>query len=412
MVYTGPNTPQPAAKNLKIWQQNINKSQYVQEDLLESLKTKKFDICAIQEPYIDLFSNTRANSKWRVVYPNTHYTNPKKTRSIILINTSILTNTWSDLATNSGDVTAIQLQTDTGTINIFNIYNDIGNDDALQSLSQAAQKFHNEENNKHMIWLGDFNRHHPYWNEDRNHHLFMPANIERAQMVLDLTMAHDMEMALPKDIPTLQALATQNLTRPDNVFISHSLIDALIYCNTEPEKQPVNTDHFPIIVKIDTSVTIHQEQQRFCFKETDWDEFRKTLKAKLDEIPKTKTIPSIHEFDQMLTSLDRAVHETIEKVVPKAKFSPHMKRWWSSGLKRLKKAVTKKGRKAYNQRFNPDHPAHREYRHLRSEYTAAIREAKLNHWTEWLESLNQTTVWTAAVTGVPLLDRATCNTLN
>lgn len=396
MSCTTQSTPQPVTKNLTIWQQNVNKSRNAQEDLLESLKSKNFHICAIQEPHIDFFNNTKANSKWRVVYPNTHYTNPKKTRSIILVNASILTNTWSDLATNSGDVTAIKLQTDTGTVNIFNIYNDINNDDALQSLSQAAQKFHSEENNEHMIWLGDFNRHHPFWDEDRNHHLFTPANIERAQMVLDLTMTHDMEMALPKDIPTLRALNTRNLTRPDNVFISHPLIDALTYCNTEPEKQPVNTDHFPIIVKIDTSVTIHEEQQRFNFKGTDWDEFRKMLKAKLDKIPKTKTIHSVDDFDQMLISLDRAVHETIEKVVPKAKFSPHTKRWWSDELKKLKKTVTKKGRKAYNQRFNPGHPAHGEYKRLRNEYTTAIREAKLNHWTEWLESLNGTTVWTAA----------------
>ncbi len=171
MVYTAPNTSQPIAlKNLKIWQQNVNKSRNAQEDLLESLKTKKFDICAIQEPYIDSFNNTRANSKWRVVYPSTHYTNPKKTRSVILVNTSVLTNTWSDLATNSGDVTAIQLQTNTGKTNIFNVYNDINNNDALQALSQTIQTFHNKESNEHMIWLGDFNQHHPYWDENRNHH--------------------------------------------------------------------------------------------------------------------------------------------------------------------------------------------------------------------------------------------------
>jgi len=261
MPSTALRTPPLNDRHLRIWQQNVNRSRNAQEDLLESLKAKRFDICAIQEPCIDSFNNTRANSKWRVVYPNTHYTNPKKTRSILLVNVSVLTNTWKALNTNSGDVTAIQLQTNTGTINIFNIYNDINNDDALQALSQTAQRHHNEEANEHMIWLGDFNRHHLYWDEDRNSHLFTPANLEHAQTVLDLTVTHDMEMALPKDIPTLRALNTRNLTRPDNVFISFSLINALIYCNTEPEKQPVNTDHFPIIIKIDTSVMLHEEQQ-------------------------------------------------------------------------------------------------------------------------------------------------------
>ena len=398
MVYTTSNITQSLAENLKIWQQNTNKSLVAQEDLLVSLRTSTFGICAIQEPFLDSFNKTRANPKWRVVYPKRHYSNPAKTRSVLLINTSLSTSDWHTLDTNSSDVTAIRLKTNIGTIDIYNIYNDINNDNSLRAMAEAVRKHEppNDGKEHHMIWLGDFNRHHPYWDEDRNAHLFTPANIGRAQTILDLATMHDMEMALPKDIPTLRANNSRNLTRPDNVFISCSLLDSLTYCNAEPERQPVKTDHFPIITKINVSTTLHEEPQRLNYKETDWEEFRKELEPRLRHISKPKTITSIPRFDGLLTNLNKALTETIQAVVPKLKMSPHTKRWWSSELRAMKKAVTKKGRKAHDQRFNPQHPIHDEHRSLRHQYAEAIRATKRQHWVDWLESLNEATVWTAS----------------
>ena len=75
-----------------------------------------------------------------------------------------------------------------------------------------------------MIWLGDFNRHHPLWDEERNVHLFTTANLDAAQPLLNLLATYGMKMALPKGIPTLEAMNTKNYTRPDNVFCSSALL--------------------------------------------------------------------------------------------------------------------------------------------------------------------------------------------
>ena len=380
---------------LRIWQQNVNKSRTAQEDLLESLNMGRYDVCAIQEPCIDCFNNTRANSKWRVVYPATHRKSPKKTRSVLLINAQISTNTWRPLDTDSGDLTVVRLATSLGDVNIYNLYNDAKHDETTTAVAQAIRSHRRQNDDKHMIWLGDFNRHHPFWDEERNTHLFTRSNIERAQVVLDLAADNDMEMALPKDIPTLRALNTQNLTRPDNVFISNSLIDSLTYCNTEPELQPVKTDHFPIITKISMSTTTHEEPERFNYKGTDWDKFRKKLEENLHDITKHKSIPSIPIFDAALQDINNVIAKTMEEVIPKVKHTPHRKRWWSAELKALKKVVLKKGREAYNQRFNPDHPVHGDYRASRSLYAKAIRTAKIQHWNEWLEALDESSIWTA-----------------
>ncbi|KAJ8589707.1 hypothetical protein M405DRAFT_700139, partial [Rhizopogon salebrosus TDB-379] len=69
-----------------------------------------------------------------------------------------------------------------------------------------------------MIWLGDFNRHHPLWDEDRNTQLFTNQYLDAAQPLLDLIADYGMIMTLPKGLPTLQSTSSKNWTRPDNVF--------------------------------------------------------------------------------------------------------------------------------------------------------------------------------------------------
>jgi hypothetical protein len=49
---------------LRIWQQNINRSLLGQQDLLNMLGNNDYDICAIQEPYLDYMHKTRANALW------------------------------------------------------------------------------------------------------------------------------------------------------------------------------------------------------------------------------------------------------------------------------------------------------------------------------------------------------------
>ena len=56
-----------------------------QQDLLETLKDEDIDIACIQEPYIDHWGNTRANSHWQTVYPPKHRQDQEKTRSVILV---------------------------------------------------------------------------------------------------------------------------------------------------------------------------------------------------------------------------------------------------------------------------------------------------------------------------------------
>lgn len=89
------------------------------------------------------------------------------------------------------------------------------------------------------------------WDKERNKHLFTTANLEKAQMIIDWHTDWNLTMALPKDIPTLEASSTKNLTHPDNVFLSHQLRNRITKFTAIPEQRAVNTDHFPILTVLD-----------------------------------------------------------------------------------------------------------------------------------------------------------------
>jgi hypothetical protein len=75
-----PDNEQPHGQ-LRIWQQNPNKSLEAQTDLLHSLDLNTYDIAMLQEPYVDWLRHTRANTHWTPIYPLNHLVdnNYKKT---------------------------------------------------------------------------------------------------------------------------------------------------------------------------------------------------------------------------------------------------------------------------------------------------------------------------------------------
>ena len=162
------NIRQPSLpQNLRIWQQNVHKSKTAQSYVLNTANPKDWDVIALQEPWIDSFGNSRGTQYWRVIYPANFYAEGHaRVRSILLINTNLSTDCYSILPIMHSDVTAICFKGDNGFLSIFNIYNEITNNDTIACLDSFLTR------NEHLVrpspldcvlWLGDFNRHHPIW---------------------------------------------------------------------------------------------------------------------------------------------------------------------------------------------------------------------------------------------------------
>ena len=90
-----PYTLEPPPKRLRIWQQILNKSDKAQFNLINALLHKDWDVLLLQEAYINNLGNTKATSRWHVIYPSSHLTDGSACRSAILVNMELDTNTWA-----------------------------------------------------------------------------------------------------------------------------------------------------------------------------------------------------------------------------------------------------------------------------------------------------------------------------
>jgi ribonuclease HI len=388
---------------LKIWQQNCRKSPVNQLHVINSLHPQSFDICLIQEPYIDFLNNTRAPAGWKVIYPPNRFTDDRRIRAVTLISPQLSTSNWMDLRIDSPDVTAIQIWGDFGTIKIFNVYTDCDHADSIHTIKRWYSNPESASLPPTMpaitptpmfsLWAGDFNRHHPMWEEERNDHLFTKAAIEKAKPLLQLMAMQGMEMALPKGIATLEQSNTGNWTRPDNVFISGEQMEQVMVCDVEPSKRLPLADHLPIMTTLNIKPRAAGIRERKNWRMVEWETFRKELTKKLDSLPPPTELVDLQRFESTLTALEKSIQETVEATVPTQKLTPHTKRWWTLELSQLRKQFQKLSHRSHRKRMEPEHPVHEEYRRTRNDYTQKIRDTKKEHWTQWLENATDDNIW-------------------
>jgi endonuclease/exonuclease/phosphatase family metal-dependent hydrolase len=126
-------------------------------------------------------------------------------------------------------------------LSIFNIYNDCTqsrNKTALRRFVQDNTNILLASENHHMIWAGDFNRHHPLWDRDEDVHLFTQQATRQAEGLINLLATYDLDMSLPKLIPTLQRMVTKRYSRPDNIFSTPGISELITKCEVDPSLRP------------------------------------------------------------------------------------------------------------------------------------------------------------------------------
>lgn len=392
------NKQQEKRTPLRIWQQNVNKSLNAQLALLHEVTPEEADLIFLQEPYIDHNKLTRAVPAWHVIYPRRHHDRAEKTRSIILVNKRLATNSWTDIEIQSPDITGLTLSLEHGIFHLFNVYLDCEDNRSLTTLTRTCRHLGSTITDQsvpqHMLWAGDFNRHHPIWDEERNHHLFTATNLDKAQTLLNAIAAFDLQMLLEQGVPTLEATRTKNLTRPDNVFASEGIVERTLTCTVYPDRRPPYTDHFPVSTEIELTIEEPTDIPRHNFRMVDWDDFKGTLKNELQTQNIPAAIRNEMSFDAALQGLMTALQTTITEHVPMSKPSPYSKRWWSKDLAKQREEVKKLARKAFKLRSSEQHPIHTQWRKARNKYGESIRRVKQEFWEQFLEEADERTIWT------------------
>ena len=362
-------------QHFAIWQQNVNKSRACQHNLISNneLVRKGISIIALQEPAIDANGYTLALKDWTTIYPTLHQKTDKSTRAVTLIRASIKSDSWRQMDFPSNDVMVIQINGEWGKLTIVNVYNDCHNDETIRLLTDfhsrnQAEMLQKNSNAAHVLWVGDFNRHHPYWDDPRDTRLFMGDTAEAAEKLIEALADIGLELALPSGIPTHKHNVTKCWSRLDQVFVSDHSENILLSCDTLPDHRGINTDHLPILTELNLKADIAEDAEILNYWNVDWGDFRKKLSVKLVDLAPPAPIASQRQLNDSCASLTKAIQRTIEEQVPVTELTSKSKRWWMKELTQLRQATNKLGRQSYSRRHDPEHAVHREHNEAARNY--------------------------------------------
>ena len=202
-------------KYFNIWQQNVVKSSTSQHDLLAKADPNKWDIIALQEPYLNHLQLTQANQHWMVMYPsNKNLQGQACTHSIILINKKIDSPQIQQINIPSSDITAIKISTRNRSLIVINLYNNINLNLNIAAIADMWNTHGNGwtsgNDPTEVILLGDFNHHHSMWEPSKNDNLKSLDCL--LNPLLELIINMRLEMILLCSTPTLEACNTGNWT--------------------------------------------------------------------------------------------------------------------------------------------------------------------------------------------------------
>jgi len=399
-------------KKLSIWQQNVNKSPSCQHNLISNnhLANMGVDLIALQEPAINHFNYTIATRDWTPIYPSVHGATPNRSRAIMLLHSNISTDSWTQLDFPSSNVTIIQIKGNWGKITIFNIYSNCDNNDTIKLLSNyysrnRAQLEHADTGAAHIIWLGDFNRHHPLWDDPDDDRLFTPNAVYAAEELIEAIADTGLELALPSGIPMHQHNVTKSWTRLDQVFLSDHSMDMLLSCDTRTDLRGILTDHLPVLTELDLHLGPSTNKPFTNFREVDWEEFHTALEGQLARIPPPERIRDQAQLAASCETLTAAIQRAIQEQVPIMEITPKSKRWWTKELTQLRKRSNKLGRQSYKRSNDRTHIVHAEHAEAAKLYNRTLKSTKEHHWRSYLEKAEDPDIWTVhRLTSAPASD--------
>jgi hypothetical protein len=172
LVNPAPQENQPF--KIRMLQINLNKSEKAHLNIINERVSQNYEIMLIQEPYTTTFNAIRNPANFRPITLKNREDINIQVRLVIWVNKHLETKDWKIIdVQGTKDITSIQLKGAYGKITIFNIYNDCTHSRDERILNNFLDTHRNKisiGNDTHMIWAGDFNRHHPLWDDDRDTH--------------------------------------------------------------------------------------------------------------------------------------------------------------------------------------------------------------------------------------------------
>ncbi|KDN71873.1 hypothetical protein CSUB01_09606 [Colletotrichum sublineola] len=373
------STPLTMSEKFRMMQLNVRKQGAVHDSLMNDETIRDMMVVAIQEPQARiiqgrLLTTPMGHQGWTKMIPSTHREGRWAIRSMLWVRKDVEA---EQIRIESPDLTAAVIQMGDRLILVASVYVPRDNSCALRStcdqLRQAIAKTRQRTGKVvEVVVVGDFNRHDQLWGGDE---VSMVRQGEGDQIV-DFMNEFGLSSLLPRGTKTWQG--GDHTSTIDLVLASEGLSNSLIRCAIHGTEH--GSDHRAFETVFDSSVPIAKPVERLLFKNAPWKEINARITNALERTSCSGTVQQ--KTDVLMTVVLEAVHT----LTPKAKPSPHSKRWWTSDLTQLRRIYTywrnraRAERRAGVSRVDLEERA----KGAAKQYHDAIRHQKKKHWNEFL----------------------------
>ncbi|KAJ5198762.1 uncharacterized protein N7498_007879 [Penicillium cinerascens] len=363
----GSSTRHAMNKTLRVMRLNVRKQGAVHDSLMNDEETQDAVALAIQEPQARriqgrLLTTPMGHHKWTKMVPSTWREGRWAIRSMLWVNKDVEA---EQVRIESPDLTAAVIRLPERRIFIASVYVKGGDasalDDAYDHLRKAITKVRRDSGTVvDTMIMGDFNRHDQLWGGDE----MSPARQGEADPIIDLMNEFGLSSLLKRGTKTWHGgeYSGDCESTIDLALASENLTDSMIKCATD----------------------------KLLLKNAPWKEINARIARTLAATPVEGSV------QQKTDRLMCAVSEAVRALTPKAKPSPHAKRWWTADLTQLRQIYT-----YWRNHARSERRAGRKVPQLEDmatsaakQYHNAIRKQKKRHWNEFLADNDN--IWKAA----------------
>lgn len=396
------NTPiqhQPATPTIRVLQLNTHRSHHVTTALFNDPLTRSFHLLLIREPPTRwLASKPVSDPNWHTIEPVTDSTytpdDNSQIRSVIYVNNTLPSFSFSPLLTNSLNIAGVKLALPYPhpPIHFISAYLPPGQAHTMQPLQPILASI-----NRRLVVLGmDSKLHHPIWNPANYTHTHREAND-----LLQLTAQHGLLLRSEPGVPTHFSNNRQGSeTTIDLQWHSPACYDWATVCSTDTTLTHSHfSDHAAIITEIsipDPDLTIAVQRCRPNWSKADWKAYADTLTPLLSELQDTPltSLKRQQDVDQYAAQLEAAIKQAQHGAVPDLKIRQSSRRWWNAEVLNPLKGHALNLRRVAQWSKAPHDKI--EYRKAQAKFQREVKLAKRQHWHRYLENLTDTDLFTAA----------------